>query len=46
VALAAPDGRRLWKGQAANNFLGTFLVDSLSPTLPAVIALERLAPAP
>jgi uncharacterized protein YigE (DUF2233 family) len=45
VALAAPEGPRIWLGSAANNFLGTFLVDNLTPTLPAVIALERIEPA-
>jgi hypothetical protein len=30
-------------GRYANNFLGTFQVDDFSPSLPSVIALERLA---
>jgi hypothetical protein len=42
VALATPEGLRVWLGTATNNILGTFLVEDLSPSLPAVIALERL----
>ena len=39
--LLAPEGPRIWLGSAANNFLGTFLVQDMSPSLPAGIALER-----
>jgi hypothetical protein len=41
VALVAPDGPRFWLGSAYNNFLGNFLVEDMTPSLPAVIALER-----
>jgi hypothetical protein len=44
VALKAGGEARYWLGRATNNFLGNFLVDDLTPPLPAVIALERLSP--
>ncbi|MDR2456775.1 MAG: phosphodiester glycosidase family protein [Deltaproteobacteria bacterium] len=42
VALKAGGDAKFWLGRASNNFLGNFLVDDLTPPLPAVIALERI----
>jgi hypothetical protein len=42
LAFNGQNGPEVEYGRHANNFLGNFLVDDLSPSLPSVIAFERL----
>jgi hypothetical protein len=42
VALRSPGRSEDWLGSASNNFLGNLLVGDFTPSLPAVLALERI----
>jgi hypothetical protein len=42
IAINRPEGLEILEGHYSNNFLGNFKVDDFQPSLPSVIALERL----
>jgi exopolysaccharide biosynthesis protein len=42
MAFNRPEGAEIFTGQYAYNFLGNFRIDDYLPTLPSVIAFERL----
>ncbi|MDR2386641.1 MAG: phosphodiester glycosidase family protein [Deltaproteobacteria bacterium] len=44
LAFNGPNGPEFQFGRYSNSFLGNFQIDDLTPSLPSIIALERLEP--